>query len=290
MKPQNKDIKQSLRYKNMVARVEGLSPDEKGAQLLKALAVGTQWRIDAVLDALDKKLYDWNYIDRLNVFKQAAMFGQLHAIERMAKNKYFKADPAPQRGKYQAPPDIILEAFDTAVIHGNYAVADYCKSLGAGKDYMIGNRAPRAMLLAVAEGNITKMGYLIDAGTCREYYLDMAVVEGNKKSVDYLLSRGADINFVNGQLTPLGRAIQCGHEDLFHHLLDKGADPKISARENMYYAINGNKVGIVKTLLEHGVVPNKDDLTNAEYHKRDEIVALLKKHMPKGPDSSAPKP
>ncbi len=289
MKPQNKDIKQSLRYQNTVARVSGLSAEEKGAELFKALAVGAQWRIDAVLDTLDKAPVEWNQIDKLGVFRHAAMFGRLKAVQRMAKNSYFKADPAPQCGD---APYVILTAFDTAVIHGHYAVADYCKALGANPDYMIdAHSSPRAMLLAVGKGDITKMGYLIDAGADPAGYLTLAVAKEDKKSLDFLLSKGADINNVgSGNRTALTTAIQYGHKDIFHHLLDKGADPKISARENMYYAINGNKADIVATLLKRGVEPGKDDLTNAEYHKFDDIVALLKKHMPKDNNPPPPKP
>ena len=90
MKPA-RDMKQTLTYKAMITRVKSLSGDEKGAALLKALAIGTQWRIDAVLEAIDSNLDNWSYINTKNVFEQAAMFGRLEAIQQMSKSKYFSA-------------------------------------------------------------------------------------------------------------------------------------------------------------------------------------------------------
>ncbi len=114
-------MKDTLRYKNKVAALKSQPAHVKEAALLQAIAVGTQWKMDAVLEAIDSNPRDWSAMDTMTIFKHAAMYGRLETIQSMSCNSFFKFDTKRRDdGLYQ-----LYQAFDTAVIYGHYAVADY---------------------------------------------------------------------------------------------------------------------------------------------------------------------
>lgn len=256
----NKDIKKTLRYKNMVAQLTSQPVYKKEAALLKALAGGTQWRIDAALDAIGMR--EWNDIKTINVFDQAAMFGRLTAIQRMSENEFFKF-PKADSYKYEnsARPDQIGAAFDTAVIHGHYKVADYCLSMGIMPDHMLGsNRYPRAMHIALQEGDMQKINYLLKNGVSPSLYLASAARTGNQKFVDIFCEKGIDVN----------------HKFVI---------------ETLHSSVLRNNAGMVKTLLKSGVKVEQAFIDDAKKHGYQDIADLLIKYQPaKSPANPPPAP
>jgi hypothetical protein len=279
------DVKQTLCYQQMVATLKSRPPYVQEAALLKELANGKQWRIDAVVEAIDAKKRNWGYIDTVRVFEQAATYGRLATIKNLSESDYFK-----EMSKYNCSTQI-LAAFDAAVLHGHFQVADYCKSLGADPQYMIGGKKPQAMPWAVEEGNERKMDYLIKAGEDPSDYLYSVVMDGNKKTLDFLLDKGADINYASeGFFTPFLAAIKSQDNELAHYLLKRGADPKNSpaAEEAMYTAVGDNNIEMVKTMIGLGMKPDEQDMELAQCNKHQEMVNLVSKYV--APKSSNPKP
>ncbi len=283
-------MKDTLRYKNKVAALKSQPAHVKEAALFQAIAVGTQWKMDAVLEAIDSNPQDWNFINNREVFKHAAMYGRLEIIQAMSRSAFFEYDPKKKRGGVS---DDLNQAFDTAVIHGHYAVADYCASLGASPELMIDStQSPRAMYVAIKAGDETKVDYLIAHGSDPSYYLINTVASGNIKMVDLLLSRGADVNCESdGFYTPFLTAIQYSNNEMAKHLLTKGADPtnKKSSGEVLYAAVARNNIEMVEVILNLGIKPGQNDLDLAKNDKQNEIVALLEKNMPTQPRAAAPR-
>jgi hypothetical protein len=104
-------MKETYRYKNMVANLKGRQPHVKEAALLKEIAGGSQWRMDAVIEAIEKNPQDWKKIDTEAVLKQAAMFGRLTTTAKLCD-------------KIQAlSPQTMATAYYTANLHGHDRVA-----------------------------------------------------------------------------------------------------------------------------------------------------------------------
>lgn len=104
-------MKETYRYKNMVANLKGRKPHVKEAALFKEIAGGTQWRMDAVIEAIDKNKQDWKNIDTAAILKHAAMFGRLTTtIILCDKIKLLE-------------PESLTEAFCVAKLHGHQRVA-----------------------------------------------------------------------------------------------------------------------------------------------------------------------
>jgi hypothetical protein len=104
-------MKETYRYKNMVANLKGRQPHVKEAALLKEIAGGTQWRMDAVIEAIEKNPQDWKSIDTDAVLKQAAMFGRLTTTANLCEKIQFLS------------PQIMATAYYTAHLHGHDRVA-----------------------------------------------------------------------------------------------------------------------------------------------------------------------
>jgi hypothetical protein len=263
------------------------------AALLKELANGTQWRIDAVMEAVDQSK-NWYRINNQKVFEQIGTYGRLSTLDQLcSSNPRFKKFKEDADKKYPAP-DQIRGAFDQAVLFGHFGVADYCQTLGKCTNYMIDQMQPRAMAYAVDEGNERKMDYMIKAGEDPSYHLLTAVHSNDRKTFDFLLDRGADINTAReGFYTPFLQAVKYGHNDLAKYILEKGADltkTLAATEEALYVAIGNDNIEMVQAMMDKGVRPDDNNLAQAKYHKKQEMIDLITKYMPKKPSGRQPSP
>lgn len=272
MKKSAEDMKDTLRYKHMVARHQDLPPYKKEAALLQEIAKGRQWRIDAVLEAIDKK-EEWRYINVTNVMKQAAMFGRLGTVRRIAETLgYEKGEDAVAQTPVQA-------AFHVATLHGHYRTADVLSEYGAGPDYESGDRTPPAAHWAVQEGNLRKIDYLIKKGANPDYMVFLASAQADMKVIKHLVEeKGAGVNFAaEGFWTPFLNAIKYDREELADYLLEKGATPQNDrgAREAIYTAVRQGKPALVSKLIGLGIKPDADDLNSAIHDGHLDVAKVL---------------
>ncbi|HYD17107.1 MAG TPA: ankyrin repeat domain-containing protein [Patescibacteria group bacterium] len=213
-----KDMKETLRYKHMVARLSGLLPQQKEAALLQEIAKGSQWRMDAVVEAINTKPNDWQLMDTSGLLKQAAMFGRLATVETLCdlfgypKNTPFAPQP-------------VEAAFQTAVLHGRFKTADALAARGASA-HPVGNGNPLPPLLqAVLQDQTRSIDYLLKQGADKNFLVYLAVGANSLKSLRHLVEKKhADVNYrSNSGDTPLAMAERVGNPVLKQYLLDHGA-------------------------------------------------------------------
>lgn len=266
MKPQ-KPMQETLRYKNYVANLRHKQPYHKEAALLKEIAGGVQWRMDAAIEALCAEpakggLHARAYVNRHNIMKQAAMFGRLQTTEKLAKAFNFG-----EEGRHADGP--VIAAFHVAVLHGHYKVADFLHAkCGAHPDLDSGDHTPPAMSWAISEGDLKKISYLLDKGASASHALAGAVSSaGHSKAViDLLLDKGADVNAAaQGFWTPFLMAVKYRRFDLAEHLLSKGADPSKSGGEVMLNIIEAKNNKLLARVIAQGAKPDADLVQRALY-------------------------
>ncbi len=78
--------------------------------------------------------------------------------------------------------------------------------------------------------------------------------------VEWMVSRGADVNATNTYGTPLFKHATHGHYDICKFLVEQGADVNVTAfggHTALFNAVSGNKCNcdVVRLLLEHGANP-----------------------------------
>ena len=113
-----KPMQETLRYKNYVANLKSRPPYVKEAALLKEIAKGTQWRMDAALEAVLAVPQDRMYISTQNIMKQAAMFGRLQTTQNIAH----AFDMAEGQNRYESGEAVA--AFQVAALHGHNKEAE----------------------------------------------------------------------------------------------------------------------------------------------------------------------
>ncbi len=267
MKPQ-KPMQETLRYKNYVANLRHKQPYHKEAALLKEIAGGVQWRMDAAVEALCAapargEMHARGYVNRHNIMKQAAMFGRLQTTEKLAKAFNFTEES----GRHAD--GAVIAAFQVAVLHGHYKVADFLhEKCGAHPDYDSGDRTPPAMSWAISEGDLKKIGYLIGKGADASHALTGAIsnAKHSKAVIDLLLDKGADVNAAaQGFWTPFLMAVKYRRFDLADHLLSKGADPSKSGGEVMLNIIEAKNDKLLARVIELGAKPDADLVQRALY-------------------------
>lgn len=275
-----KPMNETLRYKNYVAQLKHRPAYMQEAAMIKEIAKGTQWRMDAVLEAMKANPSERSYINRHNLMKQAAMFGRLKTTQNLADFFNFMED----ENRHADRP--VVAAFHVAVLHGHYKVADFLsEKCGAHPDYDSGDRTPPATVWAIKEANLKKMSYLVDKGADPSHMLVHAT-NGHAKSrqmVDLLLRKGADVNYAQeGFWTPFLQAVKHRRYDLAEHLLDKGATPETdkSSMEVLLYLVEAKEAGqpLMQKLFDRGLRPNTDMVQRAFY--ADNLAAaetMLKK-------------
>ncbi len=273
MTPPKKPMHETLRYKNYVAQLKHRPVYIKEAALIKEIAKGTQWRMDAVLDAIKANRQDMQYINQNNVMKQAAMFGRLQTTQNLADFFGFLED----QNRHSERP--VIAAFQVAVLHGHYKVADFLsEKCGAHPEMDSGDRTTPASAWAVQEGDLKKIAYLVDKGASASRMLVHAVGADTKsrQMVDLLLRKGADVNYgEEGFWTPFLQAVKYKRYDLAEHLLAKGATPETdkSNMEVLLHLVEAKDAGLplMHKLFDRGLRPNTDMVQRALY--ADNLVA-----------------
>ncbi len=217
-----------LRYKHMVVRYSQLPFYAQETAILAELAKGKRWRIDAALEALCVTGHRYN-VDRGAFFQTAARYGRLTAMHRLAV--IYKAEKIDRRSDVETPSTYgINAAFDMAVINGHYRVADFLRQYGAAPYFMIDRQTwPRAMYVAVCEGNVKKIDYLLSCGGSADQPLFTAIEFGHADVVKHLLDAGANINARHDmeRMTPLDMAHRLQNQPIADLLVARGG---VSAR------------------------------------------------------------
>ncbi len=270
MKPA-KDMKQTLRYKNMVANLKSRPPYVKEAALIKEIAAGKQWRIDAVIDAIETQQAGWSRMNVTNVFKSAAMFGRLATIERLCDIFEYKVGG---RGD-----GATLAAFHVASLHGHYKVADAMHARGARPDYDAHDKTPPAMYTALREADIRKIDYLLKKGAAADYALSLASSSCELKVIRHLVeNRGAGVSLaLEGFWTPFLNAVKNDREDLARYFVSKGAKPaeEKGAGEALYTAVGRGNVKLAEYMLDLGIKADRQTLHHALFEGHVEVAKLL---------------
>lgn len=268
-----KPMQETLRYKNYVAQLKNRPAYVQEAAMIKEIVKGTQWRMDAVLEAMKANPSERSYISRHNLMKQAAMFGRLKTTQNLADFFNFR-----EEGNHHADEPVVA-AFHVAVLHGHYKVADFLsEKCGAHPDYDSRDRTPPATGWAIKEADLKKIVYLVDKGANASRMLMQATNDHAKsrQMIDLLLRKGADVNYAEeGFWTPFLQAVKYRRYDLAEHLLDKGATPETdkSNLEVLLYLVEAKDAGLplMQKLFDRGLRPNTDMVQRALY--ADNLVA-----------------
>ncbi|HYD17106.1 MAG TPA: ankyrin repeat domain-containing protein [Patescibacteria group bacterium] len=247
-----KPAKDTLRYKHLAARVGSMRAYEKEAALKKAIVTGPQWKIDATLDGIQQKPYDWNYINTTEVMKLAAMFGRLQTVEKISDIMKWDGEFAAQRP--------VQAAFHIASKHGHYKTADAMAKRGARPNYEA-EGTPPAIYAAVEEADFRKIDYLIRRGANKDHLVNIAATSENYMPVvKYLVEeKKSGVNFASeGFWTPFLSAVKYGRDDLALYLLEKGATPQNdkSAGEALYAAGTAGNLKLLEKMLDIGMKPS----------------------------------
>jgi ankyrin repeat protein len=116
--------------------------------------------------------------------------------------------------------------------------------------------------------------------------LIQASIEGKLEAGQYLLDRGADINFQNKyNRTPLFMAVFYGHVEYVRMLLKRGAKTNTHdttfGNTPLHWAVRKGNIQVVRLLLEHGADVNLRDnrgKTPSQWTSDHEIKELLSKY------------
>ncbi|KAH8705885.1 ankyrin repeat-containing domain protein [Talaromyces proteolyticus] len=158
-----------------------------------------------------------------------------------------------------------------------------------GADIRGGSRQDSALYAAV-RGNQTSVARLLlekgaDPNSIYADLLSPAAERGDAEMVDVLLSMGPQFQRSLHCRRALFKAIEGRHEQVTRLLIEKGgADPKlsddVSGRSTMRTAIRHDQpnLGLVKLLLEKGVLPDSQDLRLVRFHGNEELLQLLEEH------------
>jgi len=265
-------MNETLRYKNMVAGLKSRPHYVKEAALLKEIAAGKQWRIDAVIEAIETNQYDWNYINTTNVMKQAAMFGRLATVEKICVIFEYNPGARVAQGPVQA-------GFHVAALHGHYKVADALAERGAGPDYEASDRTPPAIHFAIKESNTRKIDYLVKKGQNKDYAAYLAASDGNMKMLKHMVEKhGAGVNFASqGFWTPFLAAVKSRRDDIAEYVLAKGATPwrDKSAGEALYTAVGNDDEKMVRRMMGLGMKPGAQDLQHAIFEGKLKSARII---------------
>lgn len=262
-----KDMKETLRYKNMVANLKNRPAYVKEAALLKEIAGGKQWRMDAVIEAISAQERGWAGINVPRILDYAAMFGRLATVETVCKKLGF--DQEDKR------PNAAMDAFHTAALHGHFRVADYLvDNCGAHPDMASRFDIAPALPRVVGNGEYKKVDYLLRRGGDSSWALLHAASKGDIAMAKHLISKGANINSLEHDI--FKTALQMGHGDMAKFLLKKGAAPEkldaVAQADILYYALSASP-GVLEKLLDRGMKPDdrhllevisKGDIATAE--------------------------
>lgn len=267
-----KDMKKTLRYKHMIARLSTLPPYKKEAQLKKEIVGGKQWRIDAAIEAINAKQEDWNYVNTTEVMKLAASFGRLQTLVKICDIMEWNPGARVAQGGVQA-------AFHVASLHGHYRTADAMAKRGAGPMYEA-KGTPAAMYSAINDADFRKIDYLLKKGANKDYLVNLASTSKQYMEVTkYLVEeKQSGVNFASqGFWTPFLNAVKEGRDDLAMYLLEHGATPQFdkSAGEALYSAVGSGNVTMINTMLDIGFKVDMQAVHHAIYEGQVDAAKIL---------------
>lgn len=273
-----KNIENTLRYKHLVARVQGMQPYRQEAQLKKEMVNGPQWRINAVIEGINKKPENWNYINFTDLMKHAGMYGKLQTVEKLAAVMEYK--PLDRKlHPHRAAPNGVHAAFHTAARHGRYRTADLLHKFGGGPQFEAEGTVA-AIYTAVEEADLRKIDYLIRRGANKDHLVHIAA--GSKKYMKVtkhlVEEHGAGVNFASqGFWTPFLTSIKYERDDLTQYLLEHGATPQLdrSAGEAIYTAAGRNNAKLVGLMLELGFKADTQTLHHAIHQGAADAARVL---------------
>ncbi|CAM9383207.1 unnamed protein product [Pylaiella littoralis] len=159
-------------------------------------------------------------------------------------------------------------ALHGAVISGHTAATRALLTAGSDVTVRCGERGTSALDLAAFEGHVDIAKSIIEhgvdvnaAGADGSTPLFYAVKTDNEEMVSLLCLEGAAVDALNGQRwTALHCAVDQGHAAATRALLAAGADVSRPCSENgmsaLDLAASGGRVGIAKTVIEHGADVN----------------------------------
>lgn len=182
----------------------------------------------------------------------------------------------------------------TATTRGKLDVCKYLVSKGANIEYK-DDKNQNAIYVAVANGRTDVCKFLLDNGAEIDSIFNgatglyWAARKGNDETLELLILRGADINFIltdpnntDIKRTPVCSAIAGGNEECAKLLIKAGCNVNISSPEGsaLYLAINGGYYELVQLILERNAdqtIPHKEKtpLYLASEKGLDNIVDLL---------------
>ena len=90
------------------------------------------------------------------------------------------------------------------------------------------------------------------------YPLYNAVLAGDRKMAEYLISHGADVNYMEVSGNPLMTAVDAGNPEIVKLLLDKGANPSVQygGSTPLRRAVSHDSKEIAALLIDRGADPN----------------------------------
>lgn len=161
--------------------------------------------------------------------------------------------------------------------------------LDHGADIKAGNRTQSALGAAVRKHQTTIARLLLEKGADpNSIYLDglfPAAERGDAEMVELLLNMGPQFQRSFHCQRALFKAIEEGHEKVTRLLIEQGgADPKLpeptSRRSTMRMAVRQMQpnLGIVRLLIEQGVMPDSQDLRLVKFNGNEELIGLLEQY------------
>jgi ankyrin repeat protein len=181
-----------------------------------------------------------------------------------------------------------------AVQYNRKPIVEYLVSKGVKIDEKNGQLEHTAMIKACEDGSLDIVKVLVDAGaninlkSKGEFSPLLYAVENKRKPiVEYLVSKGVNIDEKNGHLgnTALIKACEFGSLDIAKVLVDAGANINLKSKAGftpLFYAVQKNHKPVVEYLISKGVnVDEKNGqegssaLYQASYDGLLEIVTML---------------